>query len=64
MLRLEGSLDVLVQLLVSASGFRSVEVAVAYNMAIAGREVESIGDGLEIAQRDVLMHVRLRPNLK
>ncbi len=51
MLGAEVLVNVLVKLLVGASGFCRVEIAAAGDVAVRGVEVESAGNGLEIRYR-------------
>lgn len=49
-LRFEAVLNVLVQLLIASSGFRSVDVASSDDVTVGGREVQRIRDGIDIAK--------------
>lgn len=53
-LRLQGVLDIAVQLLVRARCFRSVQVAASYDLAVGCVEVQRAGDVVEIAKGEKL----------
>ena len=50
MLGLERFVDVLVELLVGACGFRRVEVASARDVAVGGVKVQRLGDDVEFGE--------------
>ena len=53
-MRLQGILDVLVQLLIRSSGFGSVKIAASDDLTVRGLKVQSAGNVVEVAQRHEL----------
>lgn len=59
MLCFERVFDGLVKLLVAAGSLCGVEVTAADDMAVGGGEVEGLGNGLEVGERDELWESRM-----